>query len=439
MEKEMVKKLHDSNTNKVIIGNMDTGKTGNVLLPLVDYILEEKENILIIDSKEEYYKTYIEQLKENKYEVIVLNLRDSKKTNTWNPLEYPYKLYKSGDKDLAIDLLTKIGKIIFNDDSTSDPFWSNSATDFFIGVVLGLFEDAKVNEINLNSVFGIFNSDKKIKESYLINRYFSLKDKNDPAYLSASGTAFAPKETRASILSVAKQKLKPYVFKYSLTNMLAKSNFDFEKLADKKTAIFIITKDENTDINLLAPIFISNLYTLILNKKQKIKYDFVLDNFDTLVNVEGLVDMLSSSTYRNINFYMGIRNYDNFVNTYGKAVENILTVVSMESHSIKIESNVTTTKTVKGSNILKKDLYFTDAEYPKAPNNTYKIFDLEKFVTEKFIEQVDKQIDNITKGASKGVDKLGKKVNELTSDLGIDEVIDKIDKKIAELSKGKKD
>ncbi len=430
----MVKKLHDSNTNKVIIGNIDTGKTGNVLLPLVDYMIEEKENILIIDSKEEYYKTYIEQLKKDKYEVIVLNLRDSKNSNTWNPLEYPYKLYKSGDKDLAIDLLTKIGKIIFYDDSTSDPFWSNSATDFFVGVVLGLFEDAKVNEMNLNSVFSIFNSDKKIKETYLINRYFSLKDKNDPAYLSASGTAFAPKETRASILSVAKQKLKPYVFKYSLTNMLAKSNFDFEKLIDKKTAIFIITKDENTDINLLASVFISNLYTLILDKKQKTKYNFILDNFDTLINIDGLVEMLSSSTYRNINFYMGVRNYDNFINTYGRAVENILTVINMESHSVKIENNGTATKTVKGRNLLKKDLYFTDAEYPKAPNNNYKLFDLEKFVTDKFMEQVDKQIENITKG----VDKLGKKVNEITSDLGIDEVIDKIDKKIAELSKGKK-
>ena len=430
----MVKKLHDSNTNKVIIGNIDTGKTGNVLLPLVDYMIEEKENILIIDSKEEYYKTYIEQLKKDKYEVIVLNLRDSKNSNTWNPLEYPYKIYKSGDKDLAIDLLTKIGKIIFYDDSTSDPFWSNSATDFFVGVVLGLFEDAKVNEMNLNSVFSIFNSDKKIKETYLINRYFSLKDKNDPAYLSASGTAFAPKETRASILSVAKQKLKPYVFKYSLTNMLAKSNFDFEKLIDKKTAIFIITKDENTDINLLASVFISNLYTLILDKKQKTKYNFILDNFDTLINIDGLVEMLSSSTYRNINFYMGVRNYDNFINTYGRAVENILTVINMESHSVKIENNGTATKTVKGRNLLKKDLYFTDAEYPKAPNNNYKLFDLEKFVTDKFMEQVDKQIENITKG----VDKLGKKVNEITSDLGIDEVIDKIDKKIAELSKGKK-
>lgn len=434
MEKEIVKKLHDSNTNKIVIGNIDTGKTGNVLFPLVDYIISEKENLLIIDSKEEYYKTYINELKEAKYDVVVLNFRDTKKTNTWNPLEYPYSLYKNGDKDLAIDLVTKIGEIIFHDDSTSDPYWENCATDFFTGVVLGLFDDAKASEVNLNSVFGMFNSDKKIKESYLLNRYFSLKDKTDPAYLSASSTAFAPKETRASILSLAKQKLKPYILKYSLTNMLSKSNFDFTKLLNKKTAIFIITKDENTDINLLAPIFINHLYSLILANKEKYKYNFILDNFDTLVNVNGLVDMLSSSQYRNVNFYIGTRNHDSFTHTYGKNTESILTKISMESTSIKIETNGTTTKTIKGRNLLKKDLYFTDIEYPDAPNNKYKVFDVEKYVTDKFLEQ----IDDITKGASKAVDKFGKKASEITSELGIDEVISKIDKKIAELSKGKR-
>lgn len=434
MEKEIAKKLHDSNTNKIIVGGIDTGKTGNVLFPIVDDIIDSKESLIIIDSKEEYYKTYAEELKKDKYNVIVLNLRDNKNSNSWNPLEYPYELYKDGNKDLAIDLVTKMGQIIFNDDSSSDPFWANSATDFFTGIVLGLFDDAKASEINLNSVFSIFNSDKKIKDTYLINRYFSMKDKNDPSYLSASGTAFAPKETRASILSVAKQKLKPYVLRYNLTNMLAKSDFKFDDISSKKTAIFIITKDENTDSNLLASVFINYLYTSLLESKSKNKFNFILDNFETLINIDGLKDMLSSSTYRNINFYIGVRDYDNFLISYGKNIENLLTIITMESHSIKIEVNKVATKTVKGRNLLKKDLYFEDVSYPNCPNNKYKIFDLEKYVTDKFIEQASKQIDSITKG----VDKFGKKVSEISSDLGIDEVINKIDKKIAELSKEKK-
>ena len=437
MEKELIKKLHDDNTNKIVIGNTYSGKTGNVLFPFVDYMIEKKENILIIDSKEEYYKTYIDELEKLDYEVIVLNFRDASRSSMWNPLEYPYDLYLKGKKDLAIELITKIGKILFNDDSSSDPFWSNSANDFFTGIVLGLFEDAKREEINLSSVFAILNSDKKIKDYYLINKYFNLKDKNEPAYLSASGTVFAPKETRASILSVAKQKLKPYVLRYSLTNMLSKNSIDFDKLINKRTAIFIITKDESLDVNLLAPIFINNLFTLILENKSKLGYNFILDNFETLVNVDGLTEMLSSSTYRNIDFYIGCRNYEEFVNSYGKKIENILTKIVMESTGVKIEAHGNSTKAIKGRNLLRKDICFEEANYPFTDINDYLIFDLEKFVNNNFILQIDKQIENITKSVDEGIDKTMKKVNEISNQIGIDDMIAKIDKKIEELSRGK--
>lgn len=63
--------------------------------------------------------------------------------NAWNPLTLPYKLHKEGNIDKATELLDDIGNNIFKDKKAQDPFWENSASDYFAGVALGLFQDAK--------------------------------------------------------------------------------------------------------------------------------------------------------------------------------------------------------------------------------------------------------------------------------------------------------
>lgn len=372
MKKEMLEKLHNSNENKVIVGDINIGKTGNVLLPLVDSMIDSEENLFIIDSKEEYYKTYSEKLKKNGYNTIVINLRDVNKSDCWNFLDYPKKLYSSGNIDLATDFIEKMGhELFYEDNKNSDPFWSNSASDFFSGVVLGLFEDAKDDEINLNSVYDVFNvGEKKFASDTFVKRYFSMKDTTNPAYVCASGTAFAPNETRASILSVAKQKLRVYVSREALANVLANTSFDFEKLTDKKTAVFIITKDENKTVNIIATMFLQQLYRLILQNKTNVKWNFVLDNFDTLYNVSNLVEILSSAVSRNINFYIATRSFDTLRENCGDYIKHIASILTVGSDNITIEKNGNIETVDKGESSIDNDLYFRDdVEYPATVKN----------------------------------------------------------------------
>ena len=93
MEKELLEKLFNSNKNLIVEGEMGIGKTTNVLFPIVDRSIDNKESLLILDSKEEYLNQYYGKLKENNYNTIIINLRDMDKSEGWNPLEYPYNLY----------------------------------------------------------------------------------------------------------------------------------------------------------------------------------------------------------------------------------------------------------------------------------------------------------------------------------------------------------
>ena len=47
-------------------------------------------------------------LRDRGYNILLLNFRNPQKGNSWNPLSLPYKLYKSGNKDLAIDEINNI-------------------------------------------------------------------------------------------------------------------------------------------------------------------------------------------------------------------------------------------------------------------------------------------------------------------------------------------
>ena len=57
-------------------------------------------------------------------------------------------MYKEGNHDKAIELLDDLALNILYDDSNKnqDPFWEKTSADYFSGVALGLFEDAKPDE-----------------------------------------------------------------------------------------------------------------------------------------------------------------------------------------------------------------------------------------------------------------------------------------------------
>ena len=71
-------------------------------------IINSGENFIVNDTKEEYYKTFMPTLKENGYKTYLINYKDALNSNGFNPLIVPYKLYKSGNKDLAIDEINNI-------------------------------------------------------------------------------------------------------------------------------------------------------------------------------------------------------------------------------------------------------------------------------------------------------------------------------------------
>ena len=420
MKNEILEKVLKAHKNLIVTGDVASGKTTNVLFPIVDNAINNKESLFILDSREEYINKYYDKLKENNYNIVILNLRDMDKSEGWNPLEYPYNLYKNGDVDKAQEYLEKIGKIIFYENSSIDPFWSSTASDFFTGVTLALFEDGKQEEVNFNSVNNMFNGiDKKYGLSDYITTYFKSKDVTSKPYIFASTTFLAPKETKGSILSVARQKLRLYVSREKLSYLMNKTTFNFEDVASKPTAIILIARDENKSLNTLSAMFIEQLYAILLDRKTKVKFNFVLDNFDIIEKCNDLVDILGSCLSRNIKVYLATRSLEKLSDEYGSYMLKLCDLISIRNDDIKLVINNTEESTEKEF----KNVVINNAQIDYPTLNTLKInlFDIEQVVRNLKSNEVLSKFNNLDSDNPFKIDDLIKKIDDKIAELEIEE------------------
>ena len=199
--------VDNGENHTLVIGATGSGKTQTVIFPTVKILAKKRESMIITDPKGEIFEETANMLKARGYNVILLNFRDPQNGNAWNPMDLPYKLYKEGNKDKAIELLDDLALNILYDENNKggDPFWEKTSADYFSGVALGLFEDAKPDEININSIsLATSVGEDKFGGSTYIKEYFQGKDPTSASYIKATSTVMAANETKQSILLLVK-------------------------------------------------------------------------------------------------------------------------------------------------------------------------------------------------------------------------------------------
>ena len=337
----------------LIIGSTGAGKTQVAIFPLVHSLAKHDESMIITDPKGEIYETTSEMLRKRGYNVVLLNFRNPQQGSGWNPLHLPYKYYKEGNPDKANELTDDLAMNILYDENAqnNDPFWEKTSADYFSGICLGLFEDAKEDEINLNSVnlFTTVGEEKCGPNALYANEYFKTKDPASPAYVSASSTIAAPNDTRGSILSVFKQKIRLFAARENLSEMLSHSDFEFEDIGRKKTAVFIVIQDEKKTYHSLVTIFLKQCYETLVDYAQKCggklpyRTNFLLDEFANMPPLKDVDTMVSAARSRKMRFFFVIQNYAQLAEVYGKEkgdtirgnCTNIVYLISTELSALK--------------------------------------------------------------------------------------------------------
>jgi len=319
--------VDDGEYHSLVIGATGSGKTQTVILPMVHSLAKAKESMIITDPKGEIYEKTSMMLRDRGYQILLLNFRDPQNGSAWNPMELPYKMYKSGNQDKAIELLDDLALNILYDDSNAnaDPFWEKTSADYFSGVTLGLFEDAKENEININSVsLATTVGEEKFGGSTYIKEYFNAKDPNSAASINAASTIMAASDTKASIMAVFKQKIKLFASRENLSEMLSHSDVDLATIGQRPTAVFIVIHDEKKTYHSLVTILLKQIYEILIGVAQEnggglpVRTNFLLDEFANMPPLNDVTTMITAARSRKIRFTMIIQNFAQLDSVYGK-------------------------------------------------------------------------------------------------------------------------
>ncbi len=338
--------------HSIVMGSSGSGKTQMIVLPMVKTLAKHDESMIITDPKGEIYEKTSKMLRERGYNVVLLNFRDPQRGSGWNPLHLPYQYYKEGNSDKANELVDDLAVNILYEQNASnqDPFWEKTSADYFSGLCLALFEDAKEEEINLNSV-NLFTTigEEKCGTTTYVNEYFNTKNPASPAYVSASSTLIAPSDTKGSILSVFKQKLRLFASRENMSEMLSHSDFELSDIGKRKTAVFIIIQDEKTTYHSLVTIFVKQCYETLVDYAQKCggklpyRTNFILDEFANMPPLKDVETMVSAARSRNMRFTFIIQNFAQLSEVYGKNkgdtikgnCQNIIYLISTELDALK--------------------------------------------------------------------------------------------------------
>ena len=436
--------------HNLVIGSTGAGKTQTTVLPMVNLLAKNNESMIITDPKGEIYENTSNYLKSLGYNIVLLNFRDPQQGNAWNPMYLPYSLYKSGNIDKSVELLEDLAANILKDPNAKgqDPFWENTSADYFAGLSCALFEDAKEEGINLNSINLMTTvGEEKLANTTYVKDYFSYKNPASTAYTKASSTLMAPSDTKGSILSVFKQRVQLFASRANLSEMLANNDFDMRDIGRKKTAVFIVIQDEKTTYHTLVTIFLKQCYETLISVAQESggklphRTNFILDEFANMPPLKDVTTMVTAARSRNIRFTFIIQNFAQLYEVYGKEngetikgnCGNIVYLISTELSALeeiskmcgevksKEKEKTSSTPLVTVSDLQRLEQWetivlrirempfktkltpnfqmnwghnFPKASYPQREKKEVEIFDLKGFVNKKREEKINNMLND---------------------------------------------
>ena len=302
--------IDEKDGHSLVIGATGSGKTQTVILPLINMSMLANESFVVNDVKAEIYKLCAKELKNRGYKVILIDFNNPLNGNYYNPFDMLKSIFKD-NKNSVEGIVELIAKYIYESSTTAqtDMFWTNSAMDFFSGIVSYMLSNNM--EITFDSVFDFANT---LVDNKVCDEFKAKLDKTQNYYGYLSGTINSPMETRNSIISVFNAELGKLVSNGEFKEMLSKTDFDINDI-DNKTAIFIVPNKYNKFSNLQA-ILINELYEVLVNKNNSKKINFILDDFDEIYPISSLASILNYARGYNINFICNIKSITALKNKY---------------------------------------------------------------------------------------------------------------------------
>ncbi len=363
-----------------IIAATRQGKTTSGVIPMVICNAKKKVkcNMVISDPKAEVYQHTAATLRAEGYRVIMINLRDYRHSEMWNPLTPIFRKFKkavsvadevqivvendkkcyrfmnvtyknAAELNKAVEL-EKAAALddVYNDidlfctmfitiEDKRDPMWERGARCIFKGFIHAMLEDSLLEEnpitedtFSLNTIFTIFGSFSEENRSF-DRGYFSNRPKTSRAYAAVKDYLFISAErTRDSYTTTFAQKVSEYM-NIAIRRITSCNSFEVSELGQGPTALFLCYRDELKSHFQLISLFVQDAYKALIdlagenaNNKLSTPFYFMLDEFGNFPELYNFENIISACAGRNIWFVLVLQSYAQLNAVYGYDTSKII-------------------------------------------------------------------------------------------------------------------
>lgn len=324
--------VNDDDAHTLIIGATRSGKGRRIILPSIWEIAKSGESMILGDPKGELYIATKEFLEKQGYNIIVMNLREPLKGNQWNMLEMVNRSVDQGDISKATELAWDIANAIVNQKpSTGEPLWQNGEESTIAALTLlsALESDFKFQRHMTTAYYLLGEYGQPLDDETIpLLEYIKTLDVKHPAKSAFATASIAPYKTRASFFTTALADLRLFSDP-NISDMTSKQDHDLEKIGIDKTAVFLIIPDEKSTRNVLATLYIDQVYQTMVDLANKRggriprRVNFILDEFGNLPPIPSFATKLTVAGGRGCKFTIAVQDLAQLKKNYDKDAQTI--------------------------------------------------------------------------------------------------------------------
>ena len=323
------------NVNVLVVGGSGSGKSASYSIPNAYQMLG---SYIFTDPKGELYDKTAGYLRQNGYEIKVLNLVNPTNSDGYNPLMH---ISSEIDVDVVANTIVK-GQSA--EGSKSDPYWDDMAEMLLKALIYYLMAVRPEEEQNLASCSELVRAANSNGGSNLLTELMNQLPYDHPARMYYKSIEIAPEKTYGSILSSLQSKLGKFDSK-EIAEVTSTDTINFEEIGTKKTAVYVISSDTHKAYDFLLTIFFSQMIQQLYDfadkngGRLKVPAFFILDEFANIGQIPDFDKKISTSRSRGISFSVILQNLDQLEAVYEKSYETIMgncdTHVFLGSNSYK--------------------------------------------------------------------------------------------------------
>ena len=318
---------HRRSLNVLVIGGSGAAKTRSYVKP---NILEANTNYVVTDPKQEVLTATGGWLKQNGYEIRVLNLVNLEQSDGYNPFRY-----LRDEKD-ALKLVNNLIQATTPKGShESDPFWTKAETALLQAIILMLFQEAPEYEQNFSMVMRVleYAEVKEEDEEYVspLDLLFQAIEQDRPdsvAVRQYKVFKMAAGKTSKSILVSTAVRLAPFNLP-QIKAITDHDDMDLYTLGEKKVALYAVIPDNDTTFNFLVSLLYAQAFQTLYYSADQTHHGalprhvhFVLDEFAAMP-LPGFTRELATMRSRNISASTIIQNMAQIKELYKDSWETI--------------------------------------------------------------------------------------------------------------------